>query len=173
MTITPKDDRPPWSMQRILDAWRAVEIGTSKDFRLDYPTVARGKEAGDDEVEAHRYVASLPCYDRARPVIVWRIVDDRSLREFRVVQAGETIPEALRRLQWTDLLIYPPSDTLLVAVEDMAWWRYRAFKMELRREVQVNPYRGRSRMDLVSCVHVRTNLSVPAKGIVDSFGRVW
>jgi len=173
MTITPKDERPPWPAKRILDAWRAVEIGTTKDFRLDYPTQARHGEVGDDEVEAHRYVAALPCYEKARPVIVWRIVDDRKLREFRVVQAGETVPEALRRLKWTDLMIYPPSDTLLVAVEDMAWWRYRAFLVEFRREVQVNPYRGRSRTDLVSCVRVRSDVLAPPKGMTDSFGRVW
>ena len=159
-----QDIREPWSERRVLDAWRAVVIGTSRDYRLDYPTVARDAESGDDEFEAYEYVAGLPGYYPAEPVLTWRIVDARPLKEFRVIQAGETLDEALYRLKWLDLRIYPPSGSLLVAVEDMAWWRYRTFRLELRHALRVKPYRGR----LAAAVRP----PITDSSFVDKFGKV-
>lgn len=133
--------RPAWNPRRVLDAWRSVMIGTTQDFRLDYPTRARpGWSEDSDEYFAYLVVVRLPSYGRARPVLVHHWIDGRPLHEFRVRQPGEDLRAALARLHWLDLMI---GGRLLVAPEDMAWWRWTCFCIELRYDLQRDPFYGR------------------------------
>jgi hypothetical protein len=134
--------RKAWKWRKVLDAWAACVVGSEPAMPgIGYPTRRTADHCGDEYL-AYVRTCSVPGYQVARPVLIHHIAHGRPLETFRVVEPGESVRDALNRLGWRDLMIFPPSDALLVGVADMAWWRWSCFKRALKDELHAEPYFG-------------------------------
>lgn len=138
--------RRAWGVGRVLDAWAACEVGTEPIMpAIGYPTRRRRDVCGD-EIIAHWRVVICPCYRRARPVLVHRLVYNRPVDTFEVRRSGETLEEALFRLGWQDLRVYAtpsePRTFLVVPEARMAVYRWETFLTALKADLEREPYFG-------------------------------
>lgn len=138
--------RRAWGAGRVLDAWSACEMGAEPIMpAIGYPTRRRRDVCGG-EILAHWRVVSLPGYRRARPVLVHRLVYGRPLDSFEVRRSGETLEEALSRLNWQDLRIYAtrsdPRTFFVVPEAHMAAYRWETFLAMLEADLEREPYFG-------------------------------
>ncbi|HWD40083.1 MAG TPA: hypothetical protein VG944_14635 [Fimbriimonas sp.] len=97
MTNQPKTEYTP---QLLLERWGLRTVGTSLKGPIQ-PALSKGDPGVDVDLAIMIYVESVPGYKIAKPVLYHVYAEGKSIYDFRLLEPGETIFQAVvLRLEW-------------------------------------------------------------------------